>query len=177
MNTSDRLALVAIGISIFAMIFSWYTFSKTDEMAKVGYNKNYRPYVAAVNFSFANKDGVLEPVMNTVMIKIFNAPALITSQKTVFYTREDNVDTLLFRQPEQENYIIYPFDNNQVTSTVSVEIVSHSLAEKILPKVLVRKIRVDYQWISGNNEKYFFESESVYDVRNHAWTDINQSAN
>ena len=177
MNTTDKLAFVAIGISIFTFIFSWYSFSKTDELAKIAFNKNYRPYMTASNFSFLNKDNLAIPAMNVIMIKILNAPAFVTSKKLTFYIRENNIDSLLFEHPDYNNELIYPLDNTQSTIGTDTNIISHSIAEKLYPKKIVRKIRIEYQWISDSDLKYFFESEWVYNIQKQDWDIISQSAN
>jgi len=177
MNTTDKLAFVAIGISIFTFIFSWYSFSKTDELAKIAFNKNYRPYITASNFSFLNKDNLAVPAMNVIMIKILNAPAFVTSKKLTFYTRENNIDSLLFEHPDYKNELLYPLDNAQSTIGTDINILSHSIAEKLSPKKIIRKIRIEYQWISDSDLKYYFESEWIYNVQKQDWDIISQSAN
>lgn len=177
MNTSDKLAFVAIGISIFTFIFSWYSFSKTDELAKIAFNKNYRPYITASNFSFLNKDNLAIPAMNVIIIKILNAPAFVTSKKLTFYTRENNLDSLLFEHPDYKNELIYPLDNTQSTIGTDINIISHSIAEKLSNKKLIRKIRIEYQWISDSDLKYYFESEWIYNVSKQDWDIISQNAN
>lgn len=177
MNTSDKLAFVAIGISIFTFIFSWYSFSKTDELAKIAFNKNYRPYITASNFSFLNKDNLAIPAMNVIIIKILNAPAFVTSKKLTFYTRENNLDSLLFEHPDYKNELIYPLDNTQITIGTDINIISHSIAEKLSNKKLIRKIRIEYQWISDSDLKYYFESEWIYNVSKQDWDIISQNAN
>lgn len=168
---------VAIGISIFTFIFSWYSFSKTDELAKIAFNKNYRPYITASNFSFLNKDNLAVPSMNVIMIKILNAPAFVTSKKLTFYTRENNVDSLLFEHPDYNNQLIYPLDNVQNTIGTDINVINHSIAEKLSPKKIVRKIRIEYQWISDSDLKYYFESEWIYNVQKQDWDIISQNAN
>jgi hypothetical protein len=177
MNTTDKLAFAAIGISIFTFIFSWYSFSKSDELAKIAFNKNYRPYITAANFSYLNKENIAIPSMNVIMIKILNAPAFVTSKKLTFYTRENNIDILLFEHPDYKNELIYPLDNTQSTIGTDTNTISHSIAEKLLPIKIIRKIRIEYQWISDSDLKYYFESEWVYNVQKQDWDIISQIAN
>jgi hypothetical protein len=178
MSTSDKLAFAAIGISIFTFIFSWYSFSKTDELAKIAFNKNYRPYIVASNFAYINQqDGKYYPNMGVIMIKILNAPALVTSKKLTFYTRENNIDSLLFEHPDYKNELLYPLDNAQNTIGTAENIISHSISEKLSPKKLIRKIRIEYQWISDSDLKYYFESEWIYNVQKQDWDIISQNAN
>jgi len=176
MNTTDKLSFIAIGISVMTAIFSWYSFSKTDELSKNAFNRNYRPYITANNFSYINKDNLMVSDMNVLMIKILNAPTFVTSEKLIFYTRENNQDIVFFEHPDYKNLLYYPFDNNQITINTDRNILSHEIAEKIFPKTLVRKVRIEYQWISDNTLKYFFESEWVYNIKNHDWDLISQNA-
>ncbi len=177
MTTTDKLAFAAIGISVFTFIFSWYSFSKTDELAKNAFNRNYRPYVTASNFSYLNKENILVPAMNVVMIRILNAPAFITSKKLIFYIREKNTDTILFEHPDYKDELLYPLDNTQNTIGTDTNIISHSMAEKLSPRELIRKIRIEYQWISDSTLKYYFESVWKYDPKKHDWDIISQTGN
>lgn len=176
MSTSDKLAFAAIGISVMTAIFSWYSFSKTDELSKNAFNRNYRPYITASNFSFINKDNLMMPNMNVLMIKILNAPAFVTSQKLAFFTRENNIDTLLFEHPDYKNKLLYPLDNTQNTIATDTNTISHYKAEQLLPKLLIRKIRIEYQWVSDSTLKYFFESEWQYNIKNQDWDIVSQNA-
>lgn len=178
MNKTDILTLSAIGISFLALLLSYYSFSKTDELAKVAFNKNYRPYVVAASFAYIDqKDGNYYPGMNVIIIKTLNAPAFITTKKLMFYTRENNIDSLLFEHPDYNNELIYPLDNTQNTIGTDLNIISHSIAKKLSPKKIVRKIRIEYQWISDSNLKYYFESEWIYNDQKQDWDIISQSAN
>lgn len=177
MNTTDRLAFAAIIISIATFIFSWYSFSKTDKLAKTTFNKNYRPYITASNFYYLDNNNLAIPAMNVVMLKIMNAPALIKSKKLKFYIRENNIDILLFEHPDYQNELIYPLDNSQYTIGTDQSIISHTIAEKLYPKKIIRKIRLEYQWISDSDLKYYFESEWEYNVQKQNWDIISQDAN
>jgi hypothetical protein len=177
MNTTDKIAIFALIIAFAAAVFSWFSFSKSDELARIAFNKNYRPYITASNFSFLNKDNLAVPSMNVIMIKILNAPAFITSKKLTFYTRENNIDSLLFEHPDYKNELIYPLDNTQSTIGTDINIISHSIAEKLSTKKIIRKIRIEYQWISDSDLKYYFESEWIYNIQKQDWDIISQSAN
>lgn len=177
MNTTDKLALAAIGISVIAFLFSWYSFHKTDELNRNAFNRNYRPYISASNFSFIDKDNLMKPLMNVVMIKILNAPAFVTSKKLSFYIRENNKDIILFDHPDYKNELLYPLDNTQCTIGTDTSVISHQIAEKLSPKTLIRKIRIEYQWISDSSLKYFYESEWQYSIVRHDWDIIYQNAN
>jgi hypothetical protein len=178
MSTSDKLAFFAIGISIFTAIFSWYSFSKTDELSNNAFNRGYRPYVVAASFGFIdNKDGLLYPDMSVLLIRVFNAPAFVTSKHLSFYIRDKGRDTLLFEHPTYNNELLYPLDNTQNTIETDRKIICHSLAEKILPKILIRKTLIEYEWISDSTTKYYFRSEWAYNVYKKNWEVIKQSAN
>jgi hypothetical protein len=176
MNTTDKIAFFALGISIFTAIFSWFAFSKTDELSRNAFNRNYRPYITASNFAYLNKDNLVIPVMNVIMIKLLNAPAFVTRKKLSFYTRENNIDTLLFEHPIYKDELLYPLDNTQNTITTSDSIVSDSIARNLLPKQLIRKIRIEYQWISDSTLRYYFESEWIYNSEKRDWDIIYQRA-
>jgi hypothetical protein len=133
METSDKLAFLAIGISVMTALFSWYSFSKTDELSRNAFNRNYRPYISALNFTYINKDGLFVPNMNVLMIKIFNAPAFVTSKKIIFCTRDGNNDKIHFEHPEYKNELLYPIDKNQITINTSREKISNELAKEIQP--------------------------------------------
>jgi hypothetical protein len=115
--------------------------------------------------------------MNVLLIRILNAPAFVTSKKLSFFIRENNTDQLLFQHPDYKDELLYPLDNSQYTIGTDTNTISHSLAEKILPKQLIRKVRIDYQWISDSTLKYFFEAEWKYNIEKHDWDIITQSAN
>ncbi|MCG8806447.1 hypothetical protein G1K75_12375 [Tenacibaculum finnmarkense] len=177
METSDKLAFFALGISIMTAIFSWYSFSKTNELSKNAFNRNYRPYVSALNFSYINDDNLMTPDMNTLLIRILNAPAFVTSKKLTFYTRDNNGDSLFFEHPEYKNELLYPLDNTQNTMGTGNKIISQEICEKILPKKLIRKFRIEYEWISDSSLKYYFESEWEYSVVKRNWQVVSQTAN
>jgi hypothetical protein len=176
MNTTDKLSFIAIGISVMTAVFSWYSFSKTDELSRNGFNRSYRPYITASNFSYINKDNIIVRDMNVLMIKILNAPAFVTNEKLVFYTRENNHDAIFFEHPDYKDRLYYPLDNNQITINTDRNILNHEIAEKIYPKILIRKVRIEYQWISDDTLKYFFESEWQYNIKNHDWDLVSQNA-
>lgn len=115
--------------------------------------------------------------MNVVMIKILNAPAFVTSKKLSFYIRENNKDIILFDHPDYKNELLYPLDNTQCTIGTDTSVISHQIAEKLSPKTLIRKIRIEYQWISDSSLKYFYESEWQYSIVRHDWDIIYQNAN
>jgi hypothetical protein len=178
MNTTDKIALFALVIAFASAIFSWFSFSKSDELAQIAFNKNYRPYISAASFSYIDqKDGKSYPNMNVVLIKTLNAPASMTNKKLTFYTREKNIDSLLFEQLYSNLELIYPLDNSQITISTGDNIINNTIAKNILPKELIRKIRIEYQWISDNTLKYYFESEWKYNVEKQDWDVISQNAN
>ena len=160
MTTSDNFSIAAIVISVLTFFFSWYSFYKTDKLSRTTLYKNYRPYIVASNFAYIDtKDGLMYPNMNVLFIRIYNAPAFVTSKKLAFYIRENNKDKLLFEHPEYKDELLYPLENSQYTIGTDTNTISHSLAEKLYPKQLIRKIRIEYQWISDSSLKYFFQSE------------------
>lgn len=178
MNTTDKIALLALVIAFASAIFSWVSFSKSDELARISFNKNYRPYVVAGSFAYIDqKDDKYYTNMNVVLIKTLNAPASMTNKKLTFYTRENNIDSLLFEQLDSKLELIYPLDNTQITMSTGDNIINNTIAKNILPKELIRKIRIDYQWISDNTLKYYFESEWKYNLEKQDWDVISQSAN
>lgn len=177
MNTTDKLAFFAISISVMTAIFSWYSFSKTDELSKNAFNRNYRPYITASNFSTINKDNLMVPNMNVIMIRILNAPGFVTSKKLSFYIRDNETDTLFFEHPIYKDELLYPLDNTQYTISTGDKIISYDIAKKLFPKILIRKIRIEYQWISDSDLKYYFESEWIYNVQKQDWEVFSQSAN
>lgn len=132
MTTSDKIASVAVLVSILAAVFSWIIFRRTDKLARNGYLRNYRPYVAGANFGYIDKnDGKWYPQMNVLMVKTFNAPAIVTSIKLSFYAREDNNDSLIFQQPETINCLLYPFESQQFTLTTAPKIINGEIAQQI----------------------------------------------
>ena len=177
MTIPDKLSVAAIIISIGTFFFSWYSFYKTDKLSRTTFNKNYRPYITAGNFAYIDqKDGKYYPQMNVLIFKVFNAPSFVTSRKLSFYARENNTDSLIFEHPNYESELFYPFDNSQYTIGTDEKIISHQVAQKLYPKTLIRKARVEYQWISDSTLKYFFEGEWKYNLEKHDWDIISQSA-
>ena len=178
MTTSDKLSIAAITVSVLTFFFSWFSFYKTDKLSKTTFNKNYRPYITASNFAYIDqKDGLMHPNMNVLLIKVLNAPGLITSKKLSFYIRENNTDQLLFEHPEYKDVLLYPLDNSQYSINTDTNTISHSLAQKTYPKQLIRKVRIEYQWISDSTLNYFFEGTWKYNLEKHDWDIISQSAN
>lgn len=178
MSISDKLAFTAIGISIFTALFAWYSFSKTDELSKNAFNRNYRPYMIANNFSFINQaDGKMYPDISILIIRVLNAPAFVTSKKLTFYARENGSDSVIFEHPDYKNELIYPLDNSQYTIGTAPEHINHKIAQDLLHKKLIRKVRIEYQWVSDSSLKYFFESEWVYSIQKQDWDIIYQDAN
>lgn len=177
-TNSDKIALSAIVISILTFGFSWYSFYKTDKLSKTTFNKNYRPYLAASNFAYTDpKDGKYYPDMRVVICKVFNAPAYVTSKQLSFYLRTKNEDSLIFQHPEYKNELCYPFDNAQYTINTVNEKITNDFAKVSYPNILIRKLRIEYQWISDSSLNYFFESEWSYDLESHDWVIISQKAN
>lgn len=115
--------------------------------------------------------------MNILSIRITNAPALIKCKKISFFIRENNVDKVLFEHPEYKNELAYPIENNQITIETGIEVISHIKAVECSPKKLIRKVHIDYTWISDNKETYFFELESEYDIISKGWKSIKEFAN
>lgn len=179
MTISDKLlSIAAIVISVLTFFFSWYSFYKTDKLSKTTFNKNYRPYITSGNYAYKDpNDGNVHPVVNMLMLKIFNAPAFVTSRQLSFYTEENNIQTPLFEQPKYESEYFYPFDNVEYSIGTSDSIISHQIAQNLYPKTLVRKIRIEYEWISDSTLKYFFEAEWKYNLEVHNWDVIYQKAN
>ncbi len=177
MKTTDILAIFAVILSFAALFFSWYSFYKTDELSKNAFNRNYRPYIEAINFSAENKDSLMVPDMNVIKIQVSNAPGLVTSKKLSFYIRDNEADSLLCEDPIRKDELFYPSDKNQYTMIVGDEIISHEIAKKLLPKILIRKIRIEYEWISDSSLKYYFESEWKYNIKQQGWDIIYQKAN
>src|SRR6266702_1446812 len=153
MNTTDKIAIVALMISIIAAIFSVFFFLRTDSLSRNAFNRNYRPYVVASSYAYI-RENVQIPEMNVVQIKIFNAPAFIVSKKLKFYIRSNNTDTLLFEHPDYNNELLYPTENTLNSISTAPEIINDSLSKSIFPKQLIRKIRIEYQWISDSALKY-----------------------
>jgi len=178
MNTTDKLSFIALDISITTFCFSWYQFSKTDELNKVAFNKNFRPYVSAMNLGVLNKKtDVQETPINYIIIKILNAPALITSKKLNFYIRENNIDSLIFEHPEFKDDLMYPYDNTQYGIGTDSKFITHEYALSIGDKTLIRKIRIEYQWISDSSLKYYFYAVWKYNNKDKTWVNIYQKAN
>jgi hypothetical protein len=178
MKLADFIAVFALTVSCLAAWLSWYTFNKTDRLARDGFLRNYRPYIMASNFAYINKDdGKWYPKMNILMVKVLNAPALITNAKMGFYRRQDNKDSLIFQQPDTKDYLIYPVDGYQFTLTTEDAIMSPARAKNILPALLIRKVKIEYQWISDSTLQYEFEGEWKYDLEGQNWVSIYQNAN
>lgn len=177
MILSDKIAVAAFIIAGLSFAFSWYSFYRTDKLSKTAFNRNYRPYVTAANFAYIDKnDGKIYNDMNTLIIRILNAPALITSKKLSFHTSENNNDILLYEHPVFSQELVYPLDNSQNTIYTDTNKVSQKLATEILPKKLIRKARIEYQWLSDSALKYYFESEWEYNITNNYWDIVMQNA-
>ena len=64
-----------------------------------------------------------------------------------------------------------------MTISTDLKTISHELAVKLYPKKLIRKVYIEYTWVSKSDDKYFFKSESQYNIAKHDWDDISQTAN
>jgi hypothetical protein len=178
MNTSDKISGLALVISAIAGLISWYSFYKTDELGREGFNRNYRPYLTAMNFAVLKKeDNKYYPKMNIVLIRPLNAPAFVQSEQVTFYKSTKNGDSLIFANPVYENQLLYPLENTQHTITSDSSLINHETAKHFSPGLLIRKIRLEYQWISDSSLKYYFESEWQYNLESHDWDPIYQRAN
>lgn len=178
MDSSNKIAIVAVVLSFLALGLSWFSFYKNNEFNKKSFNKNYRPYVTAASFSYLDENQKLMPMMNVLIIKVLNAPALIKSKKLEFYTVDNNGnEKLLFEHPEYKGEILYPVDGTQSTINTDTNTISHSIAINIQPKKFIRKLKIDYSWISEKKDTYFFESDWIYNIEKHDWDVLNQKAN
>ncbi len=178
MNTSDKIAFIALGTSMVTFLFSWYSFYKTDRLSKSAFNRNYRPYVLAGNFAYIDqKDGKYYAQMNVLMIHVLNAPAFVTSKKLTFYTRTNNMDILLFEHPDCRDELLYPLDDTQHTIGTNTNTISHEIAQQLFPNILIRKARIEYQWISDSTLTYYFEAKWKYNLEKQDWDIVYQKAN
>jgi hypothetical protein len=162
MTTSDKISIFALGISIFTAIYSWFTFSKTDELSRNAFNRNYRPYVNAASYSYL-KDGRVIPQMSVIGIKVYNAPALMTFKHLRYFIKSSEGDSLLFDELDSTSQLIYPIESSETIMTTSDTIINEAVAKSIAPKELVRRIWIEYRWISDTTSKYFYQS---------VWTDL-----
>lgn len=176
LKMSDKLAIIAVFISVVTLALTYYSFQKSDNLSVSAFNRNYRPYIGAFSYSFI-KDSSTYPQMNVLMMKIFNAPAYITKKQVSFYSREGGKENLIFKHPNYKGELMYPFDNTPNYIFTDIKIINHDIAVKILPRKLVRKVRIEYQWISDNSLKYFLESEWEYNLMKSDWDIIFQDAN
>ena len=178
MNTSNKIALWALIFSVIALLLSWFTNYKNNELSKKSFNKNYRPYVTAASFAYRNENQLLVPVMNILIIKIFNAPSYINSKKLSFFTIDDKGnENLLFEHPEYKGEILYPIESTQYTINTDTNKISHNIAVALQPRKLIRKVKIEYSWISDNKDIYIFESTWEYNIDKHDWDVLNQHAN
>jgi hypothetical protein len=72
---------------------------------------------------------------------------------------------------------MYPLENAIFTLTSDSSIINRNRAKEILPSDFIRKIRIEYQWISDSTLKYVFESEWKYNIDAQVWDVVYQKAN
>ena len=178
MANSDKISVFALIVSLGSFFFSWWSSCNNDKQSEKAFNKNYRPYISASNFAQNDpKSGMYINDIQTTVIKVFNAPAYIRKVSLQFYIRSNNQDSLLFAQPEINDEYFYPIENTQFTLFTDTNIVSDYKFQRLQPKEVIRKIKIDYEWISDNTQKYFFKAEWIYDRRAKNWLPMPQQAN
>jgi hypothetical protein len=175
MILADLFAGFAVLVSILSACISWYTFDKTDELTHQGFIRNYRPYLAAGNYSYLLND-TMYPQVYRLMITLYNAPAFIKTEKLAFYKRGQGLDSLIFEHPTYGNFLWYPLANGQNTIETDPKVINDLLAKKIYPDTLIRKLRLEYQWISDSSLNYYFDAEWRYDMGRQDWISIYEKA-
>lgn len=176
MNSTDKIAILALGVSIFAVILSYIFFLKTDELAKKGFNRGYRPYIVGLNYAQQKADSIINHP-NIVQIRVFNAPAKMKIKYLSYFIKDNDKEILLFEQPTVPTDFVYPLDKNEILIISNRNIITHENMLQLLPKKVIRKLRIEYEWISDSSDKYFFESIYEYDPLQQYWALIKQDAN
>ncbi len=160
------LEITAIIIAIISTIFAFGTW-------RASFLLTHRPFLWVESFAYRNEQKAI-PLINTVMIKVLNSPAEITSGKYYYYILEGSNKKTIDDQPTEKS-IKYPSDMMQYTHTAAK--VTEYIVNNLKPtEKLIRFIRLEYKWLSSNR-KYFFEGEWEYNKSNKKWEVIYQKAN
>ena len=168
----------SIGLSILAMIISIYVFFDNLILAKRGFNRNFRPYLFAVNYGYKDETThLLKADTKHLLVVVVNAPAFITSQKITFYARDKNNNDEYITHIENKNITIYPTERTQHTMGAELKITNDEMLDKIKDGQLIRKIHIQYTWIDKHDSSYFFKSEFKYITEIKYWQPISDEAN
>ena len=116
-------------------------------------------------------------VMRAVIVFDLNSPAYIKSSTVDYCVRYNGKDSLIFHDSGFDNTVAYPNEKQQMTEVADSTIINDSIANKLLPKVLVRKIYFTYTWIDNSDKLYYFSYDAQYDSIKKCWNTISQSAN
>jgi hypothetical protein len=160
------IEILAIIISVGSAFIAYLTWHASFLLTN-------RPYVWAENFGYLENEKVISP-LDTVMIRIINSPAQITSESYIHYTFERNKKTIIEEQSFFDR-IIYPDEKSQYTYRATK--INEGLIGKLsTQEELYRLIRLNYKWLSSNRN-YFFEGLWKYDKKDKTWKLISQKAN
>lgn len=177
MTVSDKIPIISMVIAAGSVIFSIISYRDNKALATEGFNKSYRPYIFAQNYSYI-ANGILHLQENIVLLKIINQPAFLREVSIKYYQRDvNNHETLIFTQPQVKTLTLYPADAQQFTLTVADSIISRQIALNIRPAMIVRKIYITYSWLDKSDKIYFFKSESIFNTTHISWDNISQEAN
>ncbi|HTK21731.1 MAG TPA: hypothetical protein VL442_19575 [Mucilaginibacter sp.] len=178
MTASNIFSTISVLLALVAVLISYISYKDSKQIAKDGFNRNFRPYVSANNFSsIVPGTNTFRPDMNVLSLNVINSPANIKSLKISFYIREiGHPDQLLFSHPIYHDLLIYP-NLGQRTISTSLNTISNDLALQIRPRVLIRKVFIEYTWLSNSTDVYFFKLESEYEIASQNWQELHQEAN
>ena len=122
----------SVWLSVLALVISIYVFFDNFILAKRGFNRNFRPYLFAINYGYKDeKSQMLIADTKHLLIIVVNAPAFIISQKISFFVRDKNNNEEWITDIENKNITIYPTDKTQHTMGAELNIIDEKMKAKI----------------------------------------------
>jgi len=162
-------AFAIAALALFVSMYSAYLSRKEFVLA-------HRPYVHVTNRR-TEENGKPTMDVNTVLLHCLNAPAKIVDQDVsylVIEIKEDSQEDIIRTVPVRltlASDILYPSDQPTSQITILYDFKKEILAKYANAK-LRRKIRIDYEELSGHR-RYFFEGNWDYNAEHNVWQNGN----
>lgn len=164
-NSILKMILFEYCIPFFTFIISLSAIYYTRKE----FQRNNRPYVCAMNYSFKNNDGILISPIDVIGFKVLNNPAKIIKQYIkVKFNSNIIIETI------EKDIIRYPFDNTEWNYIIDYKIIKDIINDR--KGILERVIELKYSTLD-NSKEYVFLLFQEYDYIRGAWIDKVLKAN
>ncbi len=159
-NSKNIFKVFTIIISIVALVFSFLAWQVNNKQ----FLSSARPYVIAENFGTLTNNYSYIPQPSALAIIVLNVPAKIIREEVIYYSDKN----IVYNSTNTDEVLI---PGNQMQY-------KRECPEEILNKPnLTRFVKIDYKWLSGSNEKYFFEASWKFNTQDKRWELEYQKAN